>query len=642
VANFLERLQLVERSADVARSWLNVTKWSEEQVRHRLDELVPPADTPEPPQEPARPEAPTTLNSKMRELLDRALDQSTRGSQVELFHHILDQLVADEARIIGALSDGSASPLVNVHAWARPRVPGRAVLENASLIGRSANLGLPAMVPTYVGHLLSLGLLEDRARGPGTEDGIRGADGRDDGAAGDQARVAGPADREGRQADAAVVRSGPSLLGGHDAAGLAVSDVVVLGLQSWSEITHDFGANWLIYLSMPVVAAFVGWSTKIVALEMIYRPLEFKGIGPIGWQGIVPRRAGKVGSKTIELLTSNLLKPEELLDRVDADDAVEALRGPLIEAVDAIARDLAEQIRPGLWDSLPEAGRRAVKDRIEAQAPGIVENILVEMKADLSRYVDLQFLAVTTLVRNKEKLVKLMRSVSDDAMAFVRRSGIVFGLAIGFVQMIAWALFKNPWIMPAFGFAVGFISDYIALNMLFRPVHQMKFLGFIPFQGLLHAQRAKITRDYAKILADDLFSPEILLDGVLKGPGSDKLFALVAKEIDAAIDAQTGIARPLVVLAVGTERYRKMKNSVVKMVVERVPTTLVEAQDYAVQVIDLENTIVEKMNQLTNEEYESILRPIFKDDEPLMIAVGAILGGLVGELQVQIVELFAH
>lgn len=421
-----------------------------------------------------------------------------------------------------------------------------------------------------------------------------------------------------------------------------MSDVVFVGMQSWQEIQHDFSVNWLIYLSMPLVAAFVGWSTKIVALEMIYRPLEFKGIGPIGWQGIVPRRAGKVGSKTIELLTENLLKPEDLLDRVDAGEAVEALRGPLIEAVDEIARDLAEQIRPGLWDSLPEAGRRAVKDRIEAQAPRIVENMLAEMKSDLSRYVDLQFLAVTTLVRNKEKLVKLMRSVSDEAMAFVRRSGIVFGLGIGLIQMVAWALFKNPWIMPAFGFAVGFISDYIALNMLFRPVQPKKFLGFIPFQGLLHAQRDKITRDYAKILAEDLFSPEILLDGVLKGPGSDKLFALVGKEVDAAIDAQTGIARPLVVLAVGTERYRMLKDSVVRMVLERLPTTLVQAQDYAVQVIDLENTIVDKMNQLSNEQYESILRPVFKDDEPLMVAVGAILGGLVGEIQVQIMELFAH
>ncbi len=417
---------------------------------------------------------------------------------------------------------------------------------------------------------------------------------------------------------------------------------IVLAIQSWSEITHDFGANWLIYLSMPLVAAFVGWSTKIVALEMIYRPTEFKGIGPIGWQGIVPRRAGKVGSKTIELLTSKLLKPEELVARIDAAEAVEALRAPLLEAVDDISRDLAEQIRPGLWDSLPEAARKAVQERIQSQAPRITENMLNEMKSDLNRFVDLQFLAITTLVRNKEKLVKLMRGVSNDAMAFVRRSGIYFGLCIGVVQMVAWALFKNPWIMPAFGFAVGFLSDYIALNMLFRPVHPKKFLGFIPYQGLLHAQREKITRDYAKLLADDLFSPEILFDGILKGPGSDKLFALAAKEVEAAIDAQTGIAGPLVALAVGTKRYRALKDRVVQLVIERLPSTLLEAKDYATSVIDLETTIVETMDQLTNEEYESILRPIFKDDEPLMITVGGVLGGVVGELQVLIIEQFSH
>jgi uncharacterized membrane protein YheB (UPF0754 family) len=417
---------------------------------------------------------------------------------------------------------------------------------------------------------------------------------------------------------------------------------LVVALQTWDEIKHDFGANWLIYLSMPFVAAFVGWSTKIVALEMIYRPLEFKGIGPVGWQGIVPRRAGKVGSKTIELLTANLLKPQELLERIDAAEAVEALRVPLNQAIDEITRDLAEEIRPGLWDSLPDAAKRAIQERIHAQAPRVTENLLNGMKADLDRYVDLQFLAVTTLVRNKDKLIKLMRGLSDDAMAFVRRSGIYFGFAIGLVQMVAWALFKNPWIMPAFGFAVGFLSDYIALNMLFRPVQPKKFFGIVRFQGLLHAQRDKITRDYARILADDLFAPQILFDGIISGPGSDKLFALAAKEVEAAVDAQTGIAGPIVALAVGTKRYRALKDRVVELVLERFPSTLLKAQDYAADVIDLENTIVEKMNQLTNEQYESILRPVFKDDEPLMVAVGGVLGGVVGELQVLIIEQFGH
>lgn len=418
--------------------------------------------------------------------------------------------------------------------------------------------------------------------------------------------------------------------------------VTTVALSSWTEITEDFSRYWWVYLSMPFVAAFVGWSTKIVALEMLYRPLEFKGIGPVGWQGIVPRRAGKVGSKTIELLTSNLLKPEELLDRIDIDDAMEALREPLTHAVDEISRDIAEQIRPGLWDALPTAGRQAVQARIAAQVPPIIENMLTEVKSDLSRYLDVQFLAVTTLVRNKDKLVKLMRGVTADAMAFVRRSGIYFGFAIGLVQMVAWALFKNPWIMPAFGFAVGFISDYIALNMLFRPTHPRKFLGLFPFQGLLHAQREQITRNYAHILAEDLFSPEVMFDALIKGPGADKLFALVGREIEAAIDKQTGVAAPIVVLAIGTTRYRALKDRVVDLTLERLPDTLSEAQNYAVRVIDLENTIVDKMSELSNEEYESILRPVFKDDEPLMIAVGAVLGGVVGEIQVQFIELFTR
>jgi len=413
--------------------------------------------------------------------------------------------------------------------------------------------------------------------------------------------------------------------------------------MSLTEILVDFRAHWIIYFSMPLVAAFVGWSTKIVAMEMIYRPLEFKGIGPIGWQGIIPRRAGKVGSTTIELLTANLLKPEELLSRIDAREAVEVLREPLSASINDIARDVAEEIRPGLWDSLPEAGRQAILNRIHSQAPRITEKMLNEMQSDLSRFVDLQFLAVTTLVRNKEKLNKLMRGLSDDAMAFVRRSGIYFGLIIGTAQMFVWAIFKLPWIMPAFGFGIGLVSDYIALNMLFRPVEPTKYLGFIKFQGLLHAQREKITADYARILSEDLFAPDILYDGILKGPGADKLFAMIAREVEAAIDSEIGGWTGTVVkFAVGTSKYNALKDRIVDLVVERLPATLLDAQDYAMSKIDLERTIVDKMNQLSNEEYESILRPVFKDDEPLMIAIGAILGGCVGELQVLMIEFFTH
>lgn len=161
---------IADRALDAAKTSMKLAAWGEEQlatlVKSRL-EAIESASTPRPVTM-ATPEEPTaeSLNNKMDRLLDRALDQSTAGSQVELYHRLLDQLVADEARIIGALSEGEASPLVNIHTWTRSRTPGQAVLENACLIGRTANVALPGMVPQYVGHLLSLGLVETGPEDP--------------------------------------------------------------------------------------------------------------------------------------------------------------------------------------------------------------------------------------------------------------------------------------------------------------------------------------------------------------------------------------------------------------------------------------------------------------------------------------------
>ncbi len=40
------------------------------------------------------------------------------------------------------------------------------------------------------------------------------------------------------------------------------------------------------------------------------------------------------------------------------------------------------------------------------------------------------------------------------------------------------------------------------------------------------------------------------------------------------------------------------------------------------------------MEQMTTEQFEGVLRPVFQQDEWKLIAVGAVIGFLVGELQV--------
>jgi uncharacterized membrane protein YheB (UPF0754 family) len=109
-----------------------------------------------------------------------------------------------------------------------------------------------------------------------------------------------------------------------------------------------------------------------------------------------------------------------------------------------------------------------------------------------------------------------------------------------------------------------------------------------------------------------------------------------------AIDAEAGLAKPLLTLTIGTKRYTELKDSVVQMLFARLPETIAETKDYAAKTLDVESLIAEKMNKLTPEQYESILRPVFKDDEMLMVSVGAVLGFWVGELQVFFVEHFAR
>ena len=58
----------------------------------------------------------------------------------------------------------------------------------------------------------------------------------------------------------------------------------------------------------------------MVALKMTFYPLEFWGIPPyLGWQGIIPRKAYKMASKAVDVITERLLKIEEVFDQIDPE-----------------------------------------------------------------------------------------------------------------------------------------------------------------------------------------------------------------------------------------------------------------------------------------------------------------------------------
>lgn len=404
--------------------------------------------------------------------------------------------------------------------------------------------------------------------------------------------------------------------------------------MSLDALLAEFQANFWLYLAIPLVAAFVGYVTKTLAVEMIFRPIEFVGIRPwLGWQGILPRKAEKIAAHSADLMVKQILSGDELFRRLDPERLIRELEPPIRDAAESLVREIGETYLPGFWGKLPEFARRRVVERLQAEIPRVLRGFVQSGSENFETYFDIRRVIVNNLVRDKAKLNEIFWRVGGPELTFFRNIGFWFGLALGLVQLVCWMVWHEPWLMPLFGGVIGFVSDWVALQILFRPLRPIKVLG-LTFHGKFLARQMQVSRDYASLMASELLTPANLIEELLRGPGLDRIVDLVNREVRQVIDEKLGVVLPLVVLTLGHQRYDEIRKLVARRVIDLIPLASREVESYAADALDINDTILERMNGLTPEEFEGVLRPAFKENEIVIIVAGAALGVLVGEAQV--------
>jgi uncharacterized membrane protein YheB (UPF0754 family) len=368
---------------------------------------------------------------------------------------------------------------------------------------------------------------------------------------------------------------------------------------------------------------------------MMFQPVEFIGVKPfLGWQGIVPKRAARMASIACDTMTEQLIKPAEVVARLDASRIAQEIEKPLLAGVEDIVREVAGHYQPGLWESLPVRVQRLVIERVQHESPRMVAAVLDLIKSDVDSVFDLKGMVVTSLVKDKRLLNRIFQEAGAKEFKFIARSGLVFGGAIGVIQMIAWVLFKFPLIMPVFGLFTGWFTDWLALRMIFFPIEPKKYFG-VEWQGLFLKRRKEVAEAYGSLIAKEIITPHNVIEAILHGPLSDRVLALIQRQLDVELGR---VARPLVVFAVGSRRYQDMKLSIAEQIMNRLPETMRYIEDYATDAMDIRNVLVSKMKELSPHEFERLLRPAFEQDEWILIATGAVLGFAVGEAQVLLLE----
>jgi len=406
--------------------------------------------------------------------------------------------------------------------------------------------------------------------------------------------------------------------------------------------------NNLDIMSLPFVSAIVGWGTNVIALKMTFYPLEFvgfrfdgikavgwAGLPPIGWQGIVPSKAETMASKATDMITTKLIDIEDQFARINPAIVAKEMEASILRLSREITNEVMTTHVP-FWKLLPNSQKEKIYARAAVEIPSIIEEIMQEVKVNITEVFDLKEMAVNHLRANKDLLNRIFLEVGDKEFDFIEKSGAYFGFFFGLIQAYIWVYWAAWWQLPLGGLLVGYLTNWLALKMIFEPIHPINFFGW-KIQGLFIKRQKEVSRGYAKLVSDNIMTMDNVFTQMFKGAGGDKLVKIITKHSQEGIDKTAGFNSAFIKLTSGTATYDAMKTVAINRFIEAAPEQIHVAFDYAKQALDIEETMYTRMTSLPPDEFVDFLRPVFQEDEWKLILVGAILGLVAGFLQLLIV-----
>ena len=302
--------------------------------------------------------------------------------------------------------------------------------------------------------------------------------------------------------------------GGRTGMGISLQ-TVMQGVQSckddvsrrWALGCQDFRERPWTYLSIPVVAGLVGYITNWLGVKMLFYPIEWKGIpirrwslqplGLVGWQGIVPCKRMPMTEKMVDVTISQLLKISEVFQVLNPKSMAKLLQP-----------SVRKSVLKGLVPS-PIMGyflRRTSKDVIKN-----IESIL-----------DIKELVVKGMTVDPTVLGAFFQKVGRKELNFLVDSGLGVGFMLGIVQMVQCMIYPHPWAIPIGGALVGYVTNWIALKLIFEPLNPVNVGPFV-VQGLFLKRQKEVSAEFCTYIASNILTSFSIWQAMLKGPKSDVL-----------------------------------------------------------------------------------------------------------------------
>lgn len=395
--------------------------------------------------------------------------------------------------------------------------------------------------------------------------------------------------------------------------------------------------NWLI---IPLVGGLVGWFTNWLAVKMIMQPIHYVGWRPIGWQGIVPANAAKMARTLINNSLSKIVSQSELLERVNPDDLARLIQRRIDPHVEEIVDSMVEKttlrglhLTEYAWAMAPKKIKGMVYSAVKAKLPTIISNFIVDVRSEADGLMDINALITERLSRESELLVKLFTQACDKEFQFISRSGFYLGVPLGIPVIYIWAAYPLWWVLPVFGALVGYVTNWVALYMVFRPLEPVRFGPFV-YQGIFLKRQKAVAAAYGEFFANHLITAEVLTNEVLSREASvRRIQELIQREISITVDDFRFQFKPLAMATLGVKQFKGAVDFAAGRAFDLMHPLDKEAQALINTALQIETTLSTRLGELPVQDFHDLLHPVVEEDEWKLIVVGGVLGFVAGIIQ---------
>ena len=154
-------------------------------------------------------------------------------------------------------------------------------------------------------------------------------------------------------------------------------------------------------------------------------------------------------------------------------------------------------------------------------------NIIDTIKASPTTFINIKSMILRNFINNKKLINTLFKKCGKNELNFIVMFGLYGGFGLGVLQLILLLLIPSKILLIITSIIIGYITDYIALKLMFEPINPITIMGY-SIQGLFLKRQEEVSRDFSAFMSLEFFQPKQLWDELILGTSSSLSLSLLS------------------------------------------------------------------------------------------------------------------